>query len=281
MSHSTQATPIRVHSRQIGSGPTVICLHSSGSSSSQFRDLTARLARDHRVIAPDLLGHGRSPKAEAAAAASILDQDAAQVAAIAAASGGAHLVGHSYGGAVALRVALSHPELVRSLVLYEPVVFGALATHGVHRSLWEEIAQTGRAIMMETRMRRPLAAAKRFVDYWSGNGSWMALGTARQSAIALRMPAVADQFEAIFGWQPLEALRRLQVPVLLMHGERTRRVTQAIVAQLAGHLPQVIQLRVRGAGHMGPVTHADAFNAGVQRFLEPDELVAPPLALAA
>lgn len=280
MSHSIQAAPIRVHSRQIGSGPTVICLHSSGSSSSQFRDLTARLARDHRVIAPDFLGHGRSPKTEASAK-SIFEQDAEQVAAIAAASGGAHLVGHSYGGAVALRVALSHPELVRSLVLYEPVVFGALATRGVDRSLWEEITQTGRTIMMETRMRRPLAAAKRFVDYWSGNGSWMALGTSRQSAIALRMPAVADQFEAIFGWQPLEALRRLQVPVLLMHGERTRRVTQAIVAQLAGHLPQVIQLRVRGAGHMGPVTHAEAFNAGVQRFLEPEEVVAPPLALAA
>jgi pimeloyl-ACP methyl ester carboxylesterase len=280
MSHSTQFAPVRVHSRQIGSGPGVVCLHSSGSSSAQFRDLTARLARGNRVIAPDFLGHGRSPKATSAAA-SIFDEDAEQVAAIAAAHGGAHLVGHSYGGAVALRVALAHPQLVRSLVLYEPVVFGALVLRAEHAPLWQEITQTGRAIVWQTRMSRPLAAARRFVDYWSGNGSWLALGTARQTAIALRMPAVADQFEALFGWQPLAALRRLQAPVLLMHGERTRRVTQAIVAQLAGRLPRLIQWRIRGAGHMGPVTHAEEFNAGVQRFLEPAQAAAQPLPLAA
>jgi len=279
MSHWTQFAPVRVHSRHIGSGPAVVCLHSSGSSSAQFRELTARLARDHLVIAPDFLGHGRSPKAEEAT--SIFEQDAAQVAAIVAASGGAHLVGHSYGGAVALRVALAHPDLVRSLVLYEPVVFGALGVADGHGSLWQEIAQTGRAIVMHTRMRRLLAAAKRFVDYWSGNGSWLALGSARQAAVALRMPAVADQFEALFGWQPLADLGRLRMPVLLMHGERTHRVTLAIAAQLAERTPRGIELRIRGAGHMGPVTHAEAFNSGVQRFLAPEEATAPPLALAA
>ena len=279
MSHLTRFAPVRVHSRQIGSGPAVVCLHSSGSSSAQFRELTVRLARDHLVIAPDFLGHGRSPTAEAAT--SIFEQDATQVAAIVAASGGAHLVGHSYGGAVALRVALAYPDLVRSLVLYEPVVFGALTAAGGHASLWQEITQTGRAIVLQTRMRRLLAAAKCFVDYWSGNGSWLALGTSRQAAVALRMPAVADQFEALFGWQPLADLGRLRMPVLLMHGERTHRVTLAIVEQLAERISRGIQLRIRGAGHMGPVTHTEAFNAGVQRFLAPEEATAPPLALAA
>jgi pimeloyl-ACP methyl ester carboxylesterase len=280
MNHPIQFAPVRVHSRQIGSGPAVVCLHSSGSSSAQWKGLIAHLAREHRVIAPDLLGHGRSPRA-GASTQSILDQDAAQVASIAAANGGVHLVGHSYGGAVALRVALAHPALVRSLVLYEPVVFGVLQGKDEYASLWQEITQTGRTIVLHTQMRRLLAAAKRFVDYWSGDGSWLAMGTSRQDAIARRMPAVADHFPAVFDWQPLAALRNLQVPVLLAHGERTRRVTRAIVEQLAETLPQVIQIRVRSAGHMGPVTHPEAVNAAVLRFLQPEEIAAPALALAA
>jgi len=280
MTHQVPFAPVRVHSRQIGSGPAVVCLHSSGSSSAQWKGLIAQLAREHRVIAPDFLGHGRSPKADVSAQ-TILEQDAAQIAAIAAVNGGVHLVGHSYGGAVALRVALDHPALVRSLVLYEPVAFGVLRGKDEDASLWQEITQTGRAIVLNAQMRKLLAAGKRFVDYWSGPGSWQALGVARQGTIALRMAAVADHFSAIFDWQPLAALRGLQVPTLLIHGERTRRVTRAIVEQLAENLPQVIQIRIRSAGHMGPVTHADAFNAGVLRFLAPEAVAVPELALAA
>ena len=181
----------------------------------------------------------------------------------------------------ALRFALAQPNLVRSMVLYEPVVFGLLDGRDESAALWQEITQTGRMIVHHAQMRRPLAAGKSFVDYWSGPGRWLALGAAKQSAIALRMPAVASHFSAIFGWQPREALRDLQVPTLLVHGERTRRVTQAIIAQLAETLPQVIQVRVQGAGHMGPVTHADAVNAAVLRFLQPAEVAVPELALAA
>lgn len=279
MVNAVQSAPVRVVSRQIGSGSAVVCLHSSGGSSAQWKGLTAQLAREHQVIAPDFLGHGRSPQADPSGP-TILDQDAAQVAAIAAAHGGAHLVGHSYGGAVALRVALDHPALVRSLVLYEPVAFGMLQQAPEHASLWQEIGQLGRAIVLQSQMRRLLAAAKIFVDYWSGAGSWLRIGAAKQGTIALRMPAVAEHFSAIFSWQ-LQPLRDLRLPVVLMHGERTRRVTKAIVAELAAQLPQAMQTRIGCAGHMGPVTHADAFNAAVIRFLQSQRAAVPALALAA
>lgn len=280
MYHPAQSTPVRMHSRQIGSGPAVICLHSSGSSSAQWKSLIAPLARSHRVIAPDFLGHGRSPGADVSAQ-SIFDQDTAQVAALAAAHGGADLLGHSYGAAVALRVALEHPALVRSLMLYEPVAFGMLATHDEDTALWEEITQTGRTIVLHARMRRLLASGKRFVDYWSGAGRWLAMGAARQGAIALRMPAVAGHFSGIFDWQPTDALHRLQVPVLLVHGEHTRTVTRRIVARLADAIVQSIQIRIPAAGHMGPITHAEAFNGAVLRYLQPEQETAPQLALAA
>jgi pimeloyl-ACP methyl ester carboxylesterase len=280
MNPSDAYAPAALKCRQAGSGPAVLCLHSSGGSSAQWKALTGRLARGHRVIAPDFLGHAGSP-APVAGGGTVLEQDTAQVAAIAAAHGGVHVVGHSYGAAVALRLALEHPRLVRSMVLYEPVVFGALDGGGADAPLWQEITQVGRTIVMHARLSRLLASARLFVDYWSGAGSWPALGAARQGTVALRMSTVAAHFSALFGWQPMPALRNLRVPLLLVHGERTRRVAAVVAARLAEALPAAERLRIGGAGHMGPLTHAGAFEHAVLHFVTARDEAAVPLPLAA
>jgi pimeloyl-ACP methyl ester carboxylesterase len=280
MNPSVAHAPAGLKCRHAGSGPAVVCLHSSGSSSAQWKALTGRLARGHRVISPDFLGHAGSP-APAAGGGTVLEQDAAQVAAIAAAHGRVHVVGHSYGAAVALRLASTHPRLVRSMVLYEPVVFGALDGGGADAPLWQEITQVGRTIVMHARLRRLLASARLFVDYWSGTGSWPALGASRQVTVALRMPTVAAHFSALFAWQPMAALRNLRVPLLLVHGERTRRVAAVVAARLAEALPAAERLRLGGAGHMGPLTHAGEFEHAVLRVLAAHGEAAVPLPLAA
>jgi pimeloyl-ACP methyl ester carboxylesterase len=280
MNHSVAQAPVVLKCRHAGSGPAVLCLHSSGSSSAQWKSLSGELARGHRVIAPDFLGHAGSP-APAAWGGTVLEQDVAQVAAIGGAHGRVHVVGHSYGAAVALLLALTHPWLVRSMVLYEPVVFGALDRNGADASLWQEITQVGRTVVMHARLRRLLASARLFVDYWSGAGSWQALGAAKQGAIALRMPTVSGHFSALFGWQPIPALRALQVPLLLVRGESTRRVAAVASARLAQALPLAEPLRIDGAGHMGPLTHAGAFGRAVLRFLATHGEASMPLPLAA
>lgn len=260
--------PLRLHARQSGRGPAVICLHASGSSSVQWRELGADLAHDHTVIAPDLLGHGRSPAAVGACDSdSALAQDVAQVAALAAEHDAVHLVGHSYGAAVALRVALAQPTRVRSLALYEPVVFGALRTYAEDESLWQEVTQTGRTIALHARQRQVLAAGRCFIDYWSGAGRWRALAAERQWAIARRMPAIVGHFESLFASHAGADLGRLQQPVLLMQGQRTRRVAARVALRLADLLPQAMSSVIAAAGHMGPLTHAGAVNAEVLRFL--------------
>lgn len=258
--------PLRIHVRESGRGPVVICLHSSGSSSAQWRDLGTDLARDHRVIAPDFLGHGRSPAAAGAGDDALL-HDAAQVAALVAGHDAVHLVGHSYGASVALRAALAQPERVRSLALYEPVAFGALRANSEDESLWQEITQTGRTIALHTRQCRVLAAGRLFVDYWSGRGRWHALGSERQWTTARRMPAVVRHFEALFAWDALDGLRTLAAPVLLLQGERTRPVAARVAARLRERLPDVTHAVVPGAGHLGPVTHVSDVNRRIRAFL--------------
>ncbi len=88
-----------------GAGTPVVLLHSGGMSSRQWRSLAERLAANHRVLAPDLLGSGKNPpwpgdlpfgyELDVAAVARVLDR----------VDGAVHLVGHSYGGLVALTLA--------------------------------------------------------------------------------------------------------------------------------------------------------------------------------
>src|SRR5690349_8336711 len=124
--HAT-ATPQTTLAAQVrGSGPRVVCLHSSTGSSAQWRALQDAMASRWEVLAPDLHGHGRSPALPDGDVSALAADADAVVAAAGIAARPVHLVGHSYGAAVALQVALRHPRQVRSLTLYEPVVFGML-----------------------------------------------------------------------------------------------------------------------------------------------------------
>jgi pimeloyl-ACP methyl ester carboxylesterase len=99
-----------------GSGPSVVLIHGLGGAVSSWTELAPLLARTRRVIAPDLPGHGRSSPL---AAAPNLNPFADRVAGVLEREGveAATVVGHSFGGSVALRLAMRHPRLVSALVL--------------------------------------------------------------------------------------------------------------------------------------------------------------------
>ncbi|QQS12651.1 MAG: alpha/beta fold hydrolase [Rhodospirillales bacterium] len=121
-----------VRYRTWGEGAAVALLHSGGSSSAQWERIAPALAPVRTVIAPDLLGFGAT---EAWPAKGALTHDlqadmVAEVVRAAIGAGAIDIVGHSYGGATATRLALRHPELVRSLVLIEPVISHLLRDAG-------------------------------------------------------------------------------------------------------------------------------------------------------
>lgn len=233
-------------------GPLLLALHSSGASGRQwdpYRHLPPQPARWHT---PALLGYGNG-EAWALDAPLDLDAEAARFDALLGAAGeGVHLVGHSYGGAVALQLARRWPHRVRSLTLYEPVRF-ALLREG-DAALWQEVVTVGRAIGAEVLLGRPEVAAQRFVDYWSGAGAWGALTAGRRQAVVVRMPKVRAEFEALFA-DPLSLaeLGRLPVPVRLLCGSRSPRPALRVVERLAQVLPQATLERLDGLGHLGPI----------------------------
>jgi pimeloyl-ACP methyl ester carboxylesterase len=247
-----------------GAGPLVLCLHSSTGSQAQWRTLTDRLADRAEVITPDLYGHGRSP-AWPEGAANTLDTDARAVMAVAQAQRprlaqeGLHLIGHSYGGAVALRIALRHPRLVRSLTVYEPVLFGLLGgdDDGAADPALEEVREIARSVSSLVRAGELAAAAQVFVAYWGGAAAWHAMNEAQQATVVHRISTIPRHFDALLAARPDARLwQRLQMPVWLLHGSATRASARAVADRLATLLPCVQRVEIRGAGHLGPVTQA-------------------------
>ena len=110
-------TRLHVHEWGDRGAPAVVCLHGVTSWGGHFAELASRLAATRRVVAPDLLGHGASPREPpwriddhlAALDASVDARPAAWI-------------GHSFGGRLALERAARRPETVERLVLLDPAI---------------------------------------------------------------------------------------------------------------------------------------------------------------
>lgn len=254
--------------RESGGGPAVLCLHSSGASSRQWDALAARLAARHRVLAADLAGHGKSPGWGAGEAPS-LDGEVERLApAVASAEGPLHLVGHSYGAAVAMKLALAHPGRVASLALYEPVLFRLLLDAPGGHPGGEEIVRAAGVMRAALEAGDGEASARTFFEYWSGAGAWSRVEASARATIAERMPVVMGCFDALFNDRtPRSALLRLDVPVLLMNGTASPASSRGVAALLEAALPDHRRVVLDGVGHMGPVTHAGRVNEAIEGFL--------------
>ena len=276
--------PAHLAARTSGAGPTVICLHSSGASSQQWQAFADSHA-DYRVVRVDTCGHGQSPAP--ADASTVFELDAHGLGAVVTqATDGVHLVGHSYGAALAIRFALAQPRYVRSLSLYEPVLFSLLDDPAMPGAAREDIGQVGRTVRLWVRMRQPRRAARLFIDFWSGAGSWTRMGPRQQQAVAQRMPVIAGQFTSLFGCGvTLRHLEDLRLPTLLMSGARSRPSALQLVDRLASAWPHAEVVRFPKLGHLGPITHPAQVNPRIAQFLHAierrdAELSAPALLAA-
>jgi pimeloyl-ACP methyl ester carboxylesterase len=251
-----------------GDGPTVVLLHSSGSSGRQWDALVGGLQSRFRLQSVDFHGHGATP-AWPGERPLALEDDAALAAPLLAAPGGVHLVGHSYGGGVALKLALLYPERVRSVAVYEPVAFRLLFAHnGMHAPAREVFAVAARMRLWMS-LDRSERAAQHFVDYWSGAGTWEAMPQSRRQSIIGRMPALMPHFRALFNDSlHRQALARLSMPVLCLTGARTVASTRRIGELLRLALPRATHEMMAGMGHMGPITHAVPVAARLAGWLD-------------
>lgn len=252
-----------------GSGDLAVLLHSSGASAAQWRALAETLAQHYRVIAPDLYGYGATPHWAGRGPFSLCHEAAIVHALLERLGAPAHLVGHSYGGAVALHVAAMAEHELLSLTLIEPVAFHLLrGGDAADGDALHEIMGVVDGVTRSLLCGDYAGGFCRFVDYWTGCGAWTALSPARRDALAPRLAKVALDFHATLT-EPtrLDDARAIGVPALLIQGAATKEPTRRICHHLARTLPEARHHTIDGAGHMAPLTHGDAVNPLVAAHL--------------
>ncbi|MBT2793242.1 alpha/beta fold hydrolase [Paraburkholderia strydomiana] len=262
-----------IASRICSSPTTVIALHCSGSGATQWRKLGEALGSHHSFVAPEHYGCDSTGPWSGERAFTLADEAARTIGIIDAACGKVHLVGHSYGGGVALRAAVERPERIASLTLYEPSAFHllkAMGTYGVEAL--SEIVAISKRTADGVSCGDYRGAAASFVDYWSGRGAWEALRPSVQAALTRWAPKAPLDFRALLDERtPASAYTSLRVPALIMRGEHAPVPTRAIAERLPMLLPAARLAIVEGAGHMGPLTHADQVNATIARHIAESE----------
>jgi pimeloyl-ACP methyl ester carboxylesterase len=247
-----------LHVEDTGEGAPVVLLHSSGMSGEQWRRTTpALLQAGVRAIVPDLLGSGRSaPWPDGAPFRFELDVEVVGRL-LERIDHPVHLVGHSYGGHVALRAAALAPDRVLSLALYDPVSFGVLDPDG-DRDAFAEMS--GLEAPWGSTEADHAAWLRAFIAYWGGPEAWSRLREpARAEMARVGWVVYAGARSLVTDRTAASAYRSITTRALLVTGERSPIAAGRIVSRLGETLPGARVVRLAGAGHMGPLTHQEAW----------------------
>jgi pimeloyl-ACP methyl ester carboxylesterase len=252
-----------------GTGEPVLLIHCSSASRAEWDSLCDALHEDFRVIAPDQWGCGESDPWTGQGEFN-LAQEAAPILDIIGRIGAAvHLIGHSYGGGVALRLARQRPDLIRSLILIEPSAFHLLREGDLEdRTLFREIFSVADTVREAILSGDYWGGMGRFVDYWNGEGAWNAMSQKARMKLVENLSKVVLDFHALFA-EPtrLKDYAALSIPTLLLCGDRSPKPSCRIVKMLASAMPHARLVRIQGAAHMSPFTHSDAVNAAIGAHL--------------
>lgn len=239
-----------------GNGPgRALFLHCSLASHRAWKGVIDHSSDDLTITAPDFPGHGRS--ADWNPAMGDFLGVATQIGATFC-DGPTDVVGHSLGAAVALRLAVAHPGLVRRLVLIEPVFFAAARgtdAHRAHRSKFRPFAAA-----LDRGDRED--ATRVFSNMWGGGTAFDDLPALQRQAMIDRIHLVAatgagleDDSGDLLAPGRLEAVT---APTLFIAGTGTTRIIREVHGALCKRMPNTLERIIDGAGHMSPLSHPQA-----------------------
>jgi len=246
-----------------GQGPAVILLHSSLSSARQWLPLVNMLKSNHLIINVDILGYGN--------AENIVDPENynfnVEIARLKKVINAViprqnyHVVGHSCGGAIALKLAVESPEKLLSLSLYEPVAFHLLTEGSEARKQSDLFAEK---VDIDDKHQ----AAAVFTDFWNKEGFFKTLPKKMQDYMAADMAKVSLDFQGLMSEKYNENdLRQILCDTLLLAGEHSPELSHVLINKIAKALPNVEKITF-DAGHMGPVDNSEIVHPVVAEFIK-------------
>jgi pimeloyl-ACP methyl ester carboxylesterase len=250
-----------------GKGPPVVLAHSSVSGNRQWKRLVERLRCRYRVLAPNLHGYGKTTAWSEARTLTVEDAVQVVLGVCEGLEAPIRLVGHSWGGYLALAAAKKLGERVSHLALYEPMMPGLLRGHERAKA-WEEAASVYADVRRLSGAKQWMELAHRFTDYFNGEGAWQAANAERREAIAAQLPPNRHEWDAATQPVSTRALGPIAARGLVLCGTKTRLVLKDVVELLHAAFPEWQYVDVPGAGHMGPLTHTYTVNETIGEFLD-------------
>ncbi|MEM7472615.1 MAG: alpha/beta hydrolase [Pseudomonadota bacterium] len=259
------------HVLRSGHGPQeALVLHCMLAQARALEQLMAKLAADLSMLAMDLPGHGLSEDWDTSRDYSEMSCDMAA----GLLERPAHLIGHSFGAYIALRIAVERPELVRSLTLIEPVFFAA-AKYSDPSAL-KAYKRESNAFMGAMAVGDTVTAARAFTAEWGDGRSWESLKPDAMSYITDRMRLVAATTPELIEDRPMvwDKLSQIDMPCLLIEGEASAPIVASILDALETQSRDARRVQIAGAGHMSPMSHAVEVAEAISEFIAAQPLSA-------
>ena len=229
--------------RRGGAGEAVLLVHGLAGSSRTWKDVMPTLARTHDVIAPDLLGHGDTARpmgdyslgAHASGLRDLLVMLGVESATI---------VGHSFGGGVAMQIAYQHPELCDRLVL--------VGSGGLGREVsW--LLRLAALPLAEYAM--PLLFSRWVAD----RGTAVSRTLSRRGVRSPRLAELLRSYSSLAGAENRDGFVRTMRTVIDTGGQTVSALDRLY---LAGHVPALIVWGEQD--HIIPVEHARAAHEAIE-----------------
>jgi len=244
-----------------GKKPALL-LHCSLAHSGAWEGVAHALSDRLRLTAPDLVGHGRGPAHDPAR--DYHDQ-ATEAAKGHLPDAPCHLIGHSFGATVALRLALDHPGRVASLTLIEPVLFAAARGLPGWQRQMAEFAGLNAAFANGDQA----LATRLFLSVWGEGADFDDLPAAQRAYLQDRIWVVAASRAALEddAARLVPRLSQLTCPVLLIEGDRSPPVIAEIQGALGAAFPGHRRAQIAAAGHMVPITHPRQVAAEIRELV--------------
>ncbi len=252
---------------EAGAGEPLVLLHCSSSTSRQWRGLCELLAGDFRTLAIDMYGYGGTSDWSGDTKDLLTDEGDLIRAVTEDCPDGFHLLGHSYGGTICMRLALEFPERLKSLTLIEPTT-PWLLDPVADKAAYDEISKTAHKFQSAFEAGDPEPGIEYYFDYWNGPGAWRNAPDDVRAYCIKTAEKTYREFDVILDpSHQVASLSALTMPLLLVRGEVTRAPARRVTEIIHAALPHSALVDIPGAGHMSPITHADEVNEVVVGFL--------------
>jgi pimeloyl-ACP methyl ester carboxylesterase len=251
-----------------GQGQPVVLIHSSVSGNRQWRALTQTLKDRYRVLAINLFGYGETTAWPSSSSQSLYAQAQLVLALCEGIGSPVHLVGHSFGGSVALKAATLLGPKLGSLILLEPNPFFLLKQGGRTQAFLESRGLRDHVKCFGS-VGDWLTVAERFADYWLGDGSWSTMPEKRRAAFAESLSPNFYEWDAVMDEETtVEEWKTLSARTLVVSDKATRLPIREIVEIFARACPHWSFRFIAGGGHMAPLTRPELINPIVREFLD-------------